>query len=389
MAVRGVYTADEEKMIAGWKKKLEGEARWMGEMITSDTPYPVLHRVATKELIVNNANGICDRNPLFRDENYARNTRWGGIIAPPLFPYLICYGGPMISFEVPRGLGTEGHTPGGTRWEFLKPIRVGDSFRVRTGVYPSIEDRTRLDGMGPRTFHISSGMQFINQRDDVVCTSYKRSIRIIFPPGQEEPEHPDPMLNMHEYVYTKEELDFINRMYDEEEIRGADPRYWEDVNPGDEIKPIVCGPITVWDQVLEMVGRGAFFSNVREVRKSSPRFVRVDPVTGVTHNRSEMYLVDKIARLVGHPMARIGRDLMEQVLCRMVTNWMGDDGFLRVFTFQQDAVIPIGDAFFCRGKVINKRVENGEYLVDLRIWIESSRGFIAASGMATVSLFSR
>lgn len=389
MAVRGVYTADEEKMVAGWKKKLADEARWMGETVTADTPYPVLHRVATKDLIINNANGICDRNPLFRDENYARNTRWGGIIAPPLYPYVICYGGPMISFNVPKSLGIEGHTPGGTRWEFHKPIRVGDSFRVRTGVAPVIEDKTKLDGTGPRTFHISSGMQFINQKDEVVCTSFKRSIRIIFPPGEEEPEFPDPMLKMKEYVYTKEELEFIDRMYEEEKIRGAEPRYWEEVNPGGDIDPIVCGPITVWDQVLEIVGRGAFSANVRDVRKNSPKFVRVDPETGITHNRSEMYMVDKIAKIVGHPIARVGRDLMEQVMCRLVTNWMGDDGFLKVFTFQQDAVIPIGDTFFCRGKVIGKRTENGEHLVDLRIWLEGLRGFVAASGTATISLFSR
>jgi hypothetical protein len=62
---------------------------------------------------------------------------------------------------------------------------------------------------------------------------------------------------------------------------------------------------------------------------------------------------------------------------------------LKVFDSQQGTMIPMGDAIFCRGKVISKRVENREYLVDLEIYGETIRGFIAIWGTATVSLISR
>ena len=38
-------------------------------------------------------------------------------------------------------------------------------------------------------------------------------------------------------VYTKKEIEEIYNAQDAEEIRGANPRYWEDVKVGDELEP--------------------------------------------------------------------------------------------------------------------------------------------------------
>lgn len=43
------------------------------------------NKVATADLIRHYADGIGDTNPLWRSEEYAKNTRYGGIIAPPGF----------------------------------------------------------------------------------------------------------------------------------------------------------------------------------------------------------------------------------------------------------------------------------------------------------------
>ena len=44
--------------------------------------------------------------------------------------------------------------------------------------------------------------------------------------------------------YTEKELEEIYAAQDREEIRGANPRFWEDVKVGDELTPVVRGPIT-------------------------------------------------------------------------------------------------------------------------------------------------
>jgi acyl dehydratase len=385
LAIRGVYSAEEEKMLANWRAIQEAEARWIGDEITPENPAPVLHRIASKDLVLNNAIGIGDRNPLWRDENYAKHTRWGGIIAPPLFPYVIYYSGPMTGFNIPASLGSKGRGPFGPKWEFFKPIHVGDSFRVRGGK-SFIEDKTSPDGTGPRTFLISNGKEFINQNNELVCINFFRELIVILPPGEKEPEHHE---KQPEYVYSKEELSFIDQIYAEEEIRGANPRYWEDVNEGDDLKPTVTGPVTIWDQVVEIAGRGVLVSNVNEMRRKTPQSVMVDPATGVFHNRAELHISERISQLRGHPQVNIGRDFTEESLCRLVTNWMGDDAFLTMFDSTQGVMIPMGDTFFCKGKVSGKRIENGAHLIDLELHAETIRGITAISGTATVRLLSR
>ncbi len=49
----------------------------------------------------------------------------------------------------------------------------------------------------------------------------------------------------------------------------------------------------------------------------------------------------------------------------------------------------VGDAAFSQGKVINKRNENGEYLVDIFVWHSDMRGYINDAAVATVALLSK
>jgi hypothetical protein len=49
----------------------------------------------------------------------------------------------------------------------------------------------------------------------------------------------------------------------------------------------------------------------------------------------------------------------------------------------------VGDAAFSLGKVINKRNENGEYLVDIFVYHQDMRGYIGDAAVATVALLSK
>src|SRR4029453_9157688 len=75
---------------------------------------------ATLDTIRHYAWGVGDNNPLYCDEEYAANSQYGGIIAPPTFLYSI--------FSAAMGLGMIGLQPvyGGTKWEFYEVIRRGD-----------------------------------------------------------------------------------------------------------------------------------------------------------------------------------------------------------------------------------------------------------------------
>ncbi|WP_195891930.1 MaoC family dehydratase N-terminal domain-containing protein [Neobacillus dielmonensis] len=68
------------------------------------------------------AHAIGDRNPLYTDQNYAENTFYGGLIAPPTFPVAISSegGGLPLTLDERRMLHGE------QEFIYYKPIRPGD-----------------------------------------------------------------------------------------------------------------------------------------------------------------------------------------------------------------------------------------------------------------------
>ena len=56
----------------------------------------------------------------------------------------------------------------------------------------------------------------------------------------------DPPVDKHfdDYGYTLQELDYLSEVFEDEKPRGAEIRYWEDVNVGDEMGTITDGPTT-------------------------------------------------------------------------------------------------------------------------------------------------
>ena len=80
---------------------------------------------------------------------------------------------------------------------------------------------------------------------------------------------------------------------------------------------------------------------------------------------------------------------LEGVLAKLVTNWMGDDGFVKRLDFQSRRIWIFGHLAWLKGKVARKYVENDEALVDLEIWAENQDGLVLMPGSATVRLSSR
>ena len=376
MVVRDVYSEEEKEMLANFEKaasKVEGWSKSLNR------------KIATEEFIINTAS-FDIRNPLWRDKNYAAGTRWGGIIAPPIFQDTIG-GGTHCDPVVPPSVGFRSFEyPSVEVWEFFNPIRINDSFKVLSRS-PKLEDVTSLDGNGLRKFKfLARDGDIINQRDELNSTfKLYLELTILPKPPVKQKVKPSP-----EYIYTKEELEFIERVYNEEKIRGADTLYWEDVSEGEEIGAVIMGPITMWDLIVFFAGRqSAPLIPMMEMRKMVPHTLSLDPATGVTHHDIEWHFSDSQAQMKGEPRAFCLAGITRQIMVRSVTNWMGDDGFIRKFEFTHNTRTYVGDTVIGRGKVVNKRIEDGKYLVDLSLWLENFRGNISDASFATVELCSR
>jgi len=66
--------------------------------------------------------------------------------------------------------------------------------------------------------------------------------------------------------YRDDEIDAIESQYASERPRGAEPRWWEDVEEGDEVGPLVKGPLTVTDMICWHVGMGMGLYGVKALR---------------------------------------------------------------------------------------------------------------------------
>jgi hypothetical protein len=76
-------------------------------------------------------------------------------------------------------------------------------------------------------------------------------------------------------------------------------------------------------------------------------------------------------------------------LTHHLTNWMGDDGFLRRATCKIRRHNPEGDMLFIKGKVKRKFVEGGRHLVEIEQEAHNQDDEVSILGTGIVELPSR
>jgi len=128
-------------------------------------------------------------NPLYLDEEYARRTKWGGIISPPLMVRLWAdcgsppgASGPEIDWPPPDYEAEENiypPTPGlkainlGGGWEFFRVIRLGERIGSKQRLTDFYIKPIRYD---PEAFWIATETIYLNQ--DLETVAINRNILI-------------------------------------------------------------------------------------------------------------------------------------------------------------------------------------------------------------------
>jgi len=69
-----------------------------------------------------------------------------------------------------------------------------------------------------------------------------------------------------------------------------------------------------------------------------------------------------------------------------MTDWIGDEGWLRKLSFRMTRMNMPGDLVTCKGKVTNKYVKDGVYYVECDVWVENQREGVTTPAQATVIL---
>lgn len=134
---------------------------------------PVIYEVE-RGAIKKYADAIADRNPLYWDEEHARNSRYGSIIAPPGFagwptqwtgamPFLPSGGLRGTVLETMAKLGYPRVLDGGVEFEFILPVRADD---ILVGVTKVIDIYER-ESKGAKMFLSVFETTFTNQNGAV------------------------------------------------------------------------------------------------------------------------------------------------------------------------------------------------------------------------------
>ncbi len=134
---------------------------------------PVTNHVE-KGAIIKFAEAIGDPNPLFNDEEAARKSRIGGLIAPPTFLRSMRSGPPKVEVKSPYPAALDG----GSEWEYFEPVRPGDQITITNRLSDIFERPGRLGDM----LFIVRETKYVNQFGKVVAL--QRSTGISYQPPE-------------------------------------------------------------------------------------------------------------------------------------------------------------------------------------------------------------
>lgn len=335
--------------------------------------------------------GISDTNPLYCDPIYGKSTRYGCQIAPPTIVPAIRYPGVHGAlFDRPYFVNT---FISGDKIEWFDQFRVNDIIRNNL----KLDEITTKEGSkGPLVFFYAKGRLW-NQYDKVVAKQRSTLIMIEF---EKDFEYGDKQHYKQEiYKYSKKEIEDICNCYDNEKRRGAEPLYWEDVKVGDKLPTIVRGPMGLGDMIMwrlccmlpNHVTPGPFKIQYDVCKERPETMARLNPKTNWPYDHIEWEHEDAIlAHYRGLPLPFDMGVMRLEIPAVLITNWMGDGGFLRRWESQIRKPNYYGDTTWFKGEVVKKYKENVEGVeygaVDIKWEGINQLGSVTTPGTGTVYL---
>ncbi len=344
-------------------------------------------------------------NPLHYDPDYARESRFGRIVAPQSF---------VAATETAHGVwpANIGRIPGthlifgGDEWWFFGPrIYPGDHIKC----YPMPFDYkvTNTKFAGPTCFQ-RGDTTYINQNGDRVALQRSTTIRYKVSNARKQamfaeendPEWSDEQLQKLEEMKAK----FIDAMHK----LGHGKRLYRDVEVGEKLVPNVLGPhslasfttewrafpFTIWFGAKREFWDGKIWEHVGYLPEmagleGNPEVEKINPelTDGAYYGPSRGHLQPRWAKHIG-----LGRGYgygasMGAWILDYAAAWAGEWGFIVHSNAQYRNPAFTGDATFLNGEVTGKHIdEQGRHIATLAIKLENQNGLLMAKATVEVEL---
>ncbi|MCJ7633292.1 MaoC family dehydratase N-terminal domain-containing protein [Candidatus Bathyarchaeota archaeon] len=375
----------------------EDSKKLLGLPITTPGGNPVEHQARLKELDFNTITkfsyALGDDNPLYLDQSYARKTRWGTMLAHPVILN-------HVRYTVWRGAIAHGDYPvstlvAGWALELNDVARIGDSFKSSFIAKDVLEKKGRAGSL----LFTYSHAGYWNQYNELVGTGRGGNCLIGKQEAAEsvakgEGVRTSMIYERGTYHYSKDEVEKIVAGIEGEKRRGASPLYWEDVKVGDKLTPIVKGPLTTEDLMnfhAAAYKPSDYSSHEIAFRKACREGGVTNPATGWPYESMLYEHYDwNLCRGRGLPAPFDIGYFRGDAVDHLLSNWMGDDGFVRRIEVQFRKPNYYGDTTWYNGELVRKykdKIGDEEYgAVDIKIVCTNQIDEVTLPGTATVYL---
>ncbi|MDO8673459.1 MAG: MaoC family dehydratase N-terminal domain-containing protein, partial [Dehalococcoidia bacterium] len=277
---------------------------------------------------------------------------------------------------------------GGNDWEFYKPVRENDEITPELVFTGFREKRSYFAGRSVMEYQEAS---YQNQRGELVAKASTWIVRAERQAARETGKYHQIELP---HPWKEEELTAIEDQVLAEEIRGSTPRYWEDIEVGDPLGPVIKGPLGLTDMIAYCVGAApiqvmAHHASLQLYRKH-PAWAFRDPDTYALEPVYSVHYLKTAANAAGLPYPYDVGVQRHSWLINMLTNWMGDDGWIKKNHGEYRRFVYLSDCVWLTGRVTKKYVDaDGEYVVDVRTESMNQRGEDVMPGWSTICLPSK
>ena len=314
------------------------------------------------EMAYDLADATEDSNLLYVDRDYAQASRFGGLLCPPLAawkdiaPPIGFFGaGQESHFEVPLPFNSYGLN-GGSDWQFLRPAYVGAWVTRQFRIRDIFEKQGRS---GPLVFVIRQET-LTDQDNQKISVADRVSIHRALP--EEDQVITDDVGTVREPPLQAVIISppAPDEVIAKAQTEPAQQRYFEDVAVGDELPPVVKGPITTTHLVRWAAANG----NYARIHWDLPFAQLRQGLTNVVVNGS----------------------LKNQYLGELLVRFAGEEGWFKRYQVQHRGMDYPGDVLTAHGAVTGKREVGGFGYVECQVGLRNNRGELTVSGQATVVL---
>jgi acyl dehydratase len=343
--------------------------------------------------------GMQNPNPMYYDDRFAAEGRFGRIVAPQSF---------AVATDVGHGAtpAIQGTIPGshmifgGDEWWFFGPrIEPGDRLKGERMLFDYRVTETKF--AGPTMFS-RGDTTYINQRGEMVAKQRSTSIRYLAEEARlraQFSERDDPDWSDDALADIEEQKFAYYATF-----RGHDRVLWKDVNDGDRLPTRPIGPHTLmsftteWRAFNMNIWGAADYWGMSTTNEAGwlpemsrdERRAAIDPANadGLYHGASRGHVQPRYARLIGMPRGYGYGATMGAWILDYLTNWSGEWGEIVHSNAQYRNPAFTGDATFLNGTVTGKDIDpsTGHHLAFVEYTMTNQNDAVMAKGTAEISL---